>query len=208
MGNGVPGLRCSGGDGLQVAYRLMSVHVHGVHAFCMDATRYLLLQILGLQLLHCLVGAVSGVWTGGLAGGHRPVHRGAGARARASGGFYELYLVGVDRMDKRTTRESSRIEWSEQEMRLIQEGQQRIRASMPEVYKTIQRYAEKDAAVWRLVRMGLAGRPGCFWACEGAVVAGTPFTRLSRAAEISRLMARMGCAHVCIVAGHGDLGAA
>lgn len=104
--------------------------------------------------------------------------------------------------------EGGQVSWTELEKRLIQEGQQRIKTSMPEVYRTIQRYAEKDAAVWRLVRMGLAGRPGCFWACEGALVAGTPFTRLSRSTEISRLIARMGCAHVCIVAGHGDLGGA
>lgn len=97
--------------------------------------------------------------------------------------------------------------WTEQEQRLIAEGQQRIKSSMPEVYKTIQRYAEKDKSVWRLVRLGLAGRPGCFWACEGGCVAGTPFVRLSRMVEVSRLMARMGCAHVCIIAGHADLGA-
>lgn len=98
-------------------------------------------------------------------------------------------------------------DWTEQEKRLIAEGQQRIKTSMPEVYKLIQGYAQKDAKVWRLVRMGLAGRPGCFWAAEAGHVAGTPFVQLSRAVEVSRLIARMGCAHVCIIAGHGELGA-
>ena len=43
LGDGAPGWWCCGRDGLGCAYRLMSVHVHDVHAFCMDVTSYLLL---------------------------------------------------------------------------------------------------------------------------------------------------------------------
>ena len=97
---------------------------------------------------------------------------------------------------------------SEHEAWLIEQGQQRIKTQMPEVYATICRYAAKDQNVWRIVRMGLIGKPDCFWACEAGQVAGAPFTRFARAVEVSRLMARFGCAHVCMIAGHGDLGGA
>ncbi len=102
--------------------------------------------------------------------------------------------------------EGGKAQWTEQELRLIEEGQQRIKASMPEVYKTICRFAAKDRNVWRSVRMGLAGRPNCFWAAENGRMAGAPFTGLSRSVEMSRLMARMGCAHVCMIAGHLEMG--
>ena len=88
------------------------------------------------------------------------------------------------------------------------QGQQRIKSEMPEVYATIQRYAAKDKTVWRLVRLGLTGKPDCFWASERGFVVGAPFTRFAKAVEVSRLMARFGCAHVCMIAGHGDLGGA
>lgn len=97
-------------------------------------------------------------------------------------------------------------QWSDHEKWLIEQGQQRIKTLMPEVYKTICRYAEKDSNVWRIVRLGLIGRPDQFWACEAGHVAGAPFTQFKRAVEVSRLMARFGCAHVCMIAGHGDLG--
>lgn len=98
--------------------------------------------------------------------------------------------------------------WSEHEAWLIEQGQQRIKSEMPEVYATIQRYAAKDKTVWRLVRLGLTGKPDCFWASERGFVVGAPFTRFAKAVEVSRLMARFGCAHVCMIAGHGDLGGA
>ena len=98
--------------------------------------------------------------------------------------------------------------WSEHEAWLIEQGQQRIKSEMPEVYATIQRYAVKDKAVWRMVRLGLTGKPDCFWASERGFVVGAPFTRFAKAVEVSRLMARFGCAHVCMIAGHGDLGGA
>lgn len=100
----------------------------------------------------------------------------------------------------------STSQWTEQELRLITEGQQRIKASMPEVYKTICRFAAKDKNVWRSVRMGLAGRSNCFWAAENGHMAGAPFIGLNRSVEMSRLIARMGCAHVCMIAGHLEMG--
>lgn len=102
--------------------------------------------------------------------------------------------------------EGGQGQWSEHERWLIEQGQQLIKTKMPEVYATICRYAAKDKSVWRTVRLGLVGRPGYFWASEGGYVVGAPFTKLDRAVELSRLMARFGCAHVCMVAGHGDLG--
>ncbi|WP_167008976.1 hypothetical protein [Comamonas sp. Tr-654] len=109
-------------------------------------------------------------------------------------------------MDKGQTDQKVNSQWSEHERWLITQGQHRIKAKMPEVYKTILRYAEKDKSVWGIVRMGLTGRPDYFWACEGGEVVGAPFTRFARAVEVSRLIGRMGCAHVCMIAGHGDLG--
>lgn len=141
----------------------------------------------------------------------RWAHLGAGAHVRKSTRNPSIYLTEQGEQMNKTggaaANGSGQTEWTEQEKALIAAGQQRIKSSMPEVYKTIQRHAEKDARVWRLVRMGLAGRPGCFWATEAGQVAGTPFTKLSRMVEVSRLISRMGCAHVCIIAGHGDLGA-
>lgn len=113
----------------------------------------------------------------------------------------------MNKVEGTAATEGGTSQWTEQELRLIQEGQQRIKSSMPEVYKTICRAAAKDKNVWRLVRQGLAGHPGCFWATENGHMAGAPFTGLNRAVEMSRLMARMGCAHVCMIAGHLEMGA-
>ena len=55
QGDSAPGLRCGGRDGVVHTYGLMSVHVHDVHAFALDVTRYLFPWFQGLRLLHCLV---------------------------------------------------------------------------------------------------------------------------------------------------------
>lgn len=112
----------------------------------------------------------------------------------------------MNKVEGAAATEASTSQWTEQELRLITEGQQRIKASMPEVYKTICRFAAKDKNVWRTVRMGLAGRPNCFWAAEGGNMAGAPFIGLNRSVEMSRLMACMGCAHVCMISGHLEMG--
>ena len=83
----MPGVQCSGGDGLLwFAYGLMSVHVHDVHdvhAFCLDVTSHHIPSIEGLKPLHCPEGC--GVLVSGLvdwwAGTGRCVG-GAGARTR------------------------------------------------------------------------------------------------------------------------------
>ncbi len=93
-----------------------------------------------------------------------------------------------------------KVEWSEDEMRKITEGQQRIKSSMPEVYRMIQDRAALDRRVWRMVRLGLAGRAGCFWASEAGYVVGTPFVAVTGAVQIADLIRKFGSAHVCILA--------
>lgn len=76
-----------------------------------------------------------------------------------------------------------------------------IKANMPEVYKAIQaKAAQIGTRAFGLVRRGLAGQPGCFYAFENGRVVGTPFQDLSVQADIAKLMVQFGCAHVCIFA--------
>ena len=82
----------------------------------------------------------------------------------------------------------------------VNAGLQTIKVSMPNVYACIQDRAEslgKD--VFQLVRRGLAGQPGCFYAFEAGHVVGTPFGRGHPAMrELAQFTAVFGCAHVCI----------
>lgn len=74
-----------------------------------------------------------------------------------------------------------------------------IKREMPNVYQSIQAKAKEignDA--FALVRQGLRGKPGCFYAFERGHVVGTPFNEPEINAEIAMYMVTFGCAHVCI----------
>lgn len=101
--------------------------------------------------------------------------------------------------------EEGQLVWSEYELRLIEQGQQLIKLKMPQVYRSIMKKAESNARVWRLVRMGLAGRAGCFWAYEAGHTVGAPFPGLANAVQVSRLIARFGCDFVVMVAGDPEV---
>lgn len=82
----------------------------------------------------------------------------------------------------------------------VNAGLQTIKTSMPNVYQSIQARAESMGNdVFQLVRRGLAGQPGCFYAFEAGHVVGTPFGREHPAMlELAQFTAIFGCAHVCI----------
>ena len=79
-----------------------------------------------------------------------------------------------------------------------------IKASMPEVYRSIQ---EKAAAVgkpaYALVRRGLRGEANCFYAFERGRVVGTPFNQGDVMAEIAKYMVQFGCTHIVVWASEG-----
>ena len=57
-----------------------------------------------------------------------------------------------------------------------QQGLQTIKAHMPQTYAEIKRLADaRGGEVYRLVRQGCGGQPGCFYAVEAGHVVGTPF---------------------------------
>ena len=82
----------------------------------------------------------------------------------------------------------------------VNAGLHTIKTSMPNVYAAIQAKAQdmgNDA--FNLVRRGLAGQPGCFYALEGGHVMGTPFARDDpRMVQLAHFLVAFGCAHVCI----------
>ena len=85
---------------------------------------------------------------------------------------------------------------------LVKERLAIIKAHMPEVFATIQDKARQiGPEAYALVRRGLRGEPGCFYAFEAGHVVGTPLgfdpkrSGLQGAAEFLVLY---GCAHVCI----------
>lgn len=87
-----------------------------------------------------------------------------------------------------------------EDRRRIEQGQQIIKSNMPGVYGHICKAAAADKRIWGLVRMGLAGRPNCFWAMEGQQLAGTPFVAwasLDAPAKLLQQMARP--AFVCLL---------
>lgn len=89
---------------------------------------------------------------------------------------------------------------SAERMGAVNAGLQLIKARMPEVYKTIQdKAAVMGNEAYALVRRGLAGQPGCFYAFEAGQVVGTPFGDADpRMAQVAQFIVRFGCAHVCI----------
>lgn len=82
----------------------------------------------------------------------------------------------------------------------VNAGLQIIKSGMPNVYATIQDKAQAIGnEAFTLVRRGLAGQPGCFYAIEGGHVVGTPFGDTDpRMAQVAQFLVRFGCAHVCI----------
>lgn len=69
-----------------------------------------------------------------------------------------------------------------------------IKAHMPETYKSIQRKAEQiGREAYRLVRQGVAGQPGRFWAMERGRVVGTPFAGHPIEADVAQAMVQFGC---------------
>ncbi len=82
----------------------------------------------------------------------------------------------------------------------VNAGLHTIKTAMPNVYATIQDKAQAVGNdVYTLVRRGLAGEAGCFYAFEAGHVVGTPFGDTDpRMAQAAQFVARFGCAHVCI----------
>lgn len=75
-----------------------------------------------------------------------------------------------------------------------------IKAHMPDAYASIQRKAAQwGNEAFMLVRRGLRGEAGCFYAVEGGRVVGTPFDARHPDMQIAaQAMVEFGCAHVCI----------
>lgn len=74
-----------------------------------------------------------------------------------------------------------------------------IKSHMPETYKAIQAKAgEIGKEAYALVRRGLRGEAGCFYAFERGRVVGTPFNEPEINAEIAQYMVTFGCTYVCI----------
>ena len=96
--------------------------------------------------------------------------------------------------------------WTPEQQRLIEQGQQLIKAKMPSTYAKIKAEAEKDARVWGLVRRGLTGEANCFWAVECGQTVGSPFVGAVGLDWAAQAMAQFGCAYVCTLAvlGAGD----
>lgn len=82
----------------------------------------------------------------------------------------------------------------------VNAGLHTIKTAMPNVYATIQDKAQSMGnEAYTLVRRGLAGEAGCFYAFEAGHVVGTPFGDADpRMAQAAQFLVRFGCAHVCI----------
>lgn len=83
---------------------------------------------------------------------------------------------------------------------LVQQRLQLIKSSMPNVMKSIEdKAAHIGPEAYALVRRGLRGEPGCFYAFEAGHVVGAPFGRNDPVMlELAQFTAVFGCAHVCI----------
>jgi hypothetical protein len=74
-----------------------------------------------------------------------------------------------------------------------------IRQHMPGVYGSIRaKSGEIGNAAFALVRRGLRGEPGCFYAFERGRVVGTPFEGNEIQADVAAVMVQFRCAHVCM----------
>lgn len=83
---------------------------------------------------------------------------------------------------------------------LVEQRLNVIKRNMPEVLAVIREKAEKyGPAVYALVRRGLRGEPGCFYAFEKGHVVGTPFGQATPVmVGAAQFLVEFGCAHVCI----------
>lgn len=83
---------------------------------------------------------------------------------------------------------------------LVEQRLDVIRRRMPEVLAVIKDKAEHHGPeVYALVRRGLRGEPGCFYAFEAGHVVGTPFGKTNPVmVGAAQFLVEFGCAHVCI----------
>ena len=83
---------------------------------------------------------------------------------------------------------------------LVDQRLQVIKSRMPNVRQAIEdRAALIGNEAFALVRRGLRGEPGCFYALEAGHVVGTPFGHGDpRMVQVAQFVVRFGCAHVCI----------
>lgn len=83
---------------------------------------------------------------------------------------------------------------------LVDQRLQVIKSSMPNVRQSIEdKVAQIGPEAYALVRRGLRGEPGCFYALEAGHVVGTPFGRSDpRMQHLAQFLVRFGCAYVCI----------
>jgi len=83
---------------------------------------------------------------------------------------------------------------------LVDQRLQVIKTRMPNVRQAIEdKAAQIGPEAFALVRRGLRGEPGCFYALEGGYVLGTPFGRGDpRMAQVAEFLVAFGSAHVCI----------
>lgn len=86
------------------------------------------------------------------------------------------------------------------ELPSVVQGLHIIKTRMPNVYRAIQaKAADIGDDAYSLVRRGLAGQAGCFYALEGGHVVGTVFGRGDpRMQQLAEFLVFFGCAHVCI----------
>jgi len=106
-------------------------------------------------------------------------------------------------MDSRTVNQSAARAAGQQplnELPSVVKGLDTIKTRMPNVYKAIQAKAvDIGDEAYSLVRRGLAGQAGCFYALEGGHVVGTVFGRGDpRMHQLAEFLVFFGCAHVCI----------
>ncbi len=106
-------------------------------------------------------------------------------------------------MDSRTVNRSAAGAAGQQalnELPSVVKGLDTIKTRMPNVYKAIQAKAvDMGDEAYSLVRRGLAGQAGCFYALEGGHVVGTVFGRGDpRMHQLAEFLVFFGSAHVCI----------
>lgn len=82
----------------------------------------------------------------------------------------------------------------------IQYGLDTLKTHMPNVYALIKEKAERyGGQVYALVRRGLAGEQGCFYAFEAGHVLGQPLGVLEPIKnDTAGFLVHFGCAYVCI----------
>lgn len=83
---------------------------------------------------------------------------------------------------------------------LVQQRLEVIKRHMPNVLACIEDRAQHfGPETYKLVRRGLRGEPGCFYAIEGGYVMGTPMGMdRDTLQQLADHMVILGCAHVCI----------